>query len=203
MIPRIGDPSPLLHRILANRLKNAISLDASQRGFVNTDGSLANVLILDYYLQYQRERGSSFNIVALDVKKAFDLVSHGAIRRARIQTEYANYIMGALAGASTTISVGDAKTCPISLKRGVRQGDPLSPVLFNMVVDELLAGLKLLPEYGGTLAEGFRTPAMAFADDLILLEDEMTKVPVLLSRCVDFFKRGDGAQPSQMLVPLR
>lgn len=44
----------LLHRILANRLKNAISLDANQRGFVNTDGTLANVLILDYYLQSRR-----------------------------------------------------------------------------------------------------------------------------------------------------
>lgn len=106
--------------------------------------------------------------------------------------------MDALAGASTIISVEDAKTRPISLRRGVRQGDPLSPLLFNMVMDELLVGLKSLPEYGGTLAEGLRTPAMAFADDLILLEDEVAKVPILLSRCVDFFKeRGLELNPAK------
>lgn len=62
-----------------------------------------------------------------------------------------------------------------------------------MVVDDLLAGLRSLPECGGTLAGGLRTPAMAFADDLVLLEDEVAKVPLLISRCVDFFKERCGA----------
>lgn len=38
----------------------------------------------------------------------------------------------------TSIKVGQSAVRQINIKEGVKQGDPPSPLLFNMVIDELI-----------------------------------------------------------------
>ncbi|NWV44553.1 PO21 protein, partial [Grantiella picta] len=52
---------------------------------------------------------------------------------------------------------------------GVKQGDPVSPVLFNLALNPLLC--KLEHRGRGFHQAGLRIMAMAFADDLVLLSD--------------------------------
>ena len=69
-------------------------------------------------------------------KKAFDSVSHRSIlvaaARLRLPPPFLGYIRELYSNAVTT--------GPISLGRGVKQGDPLSIHLFNAVIDMCLAG---------------------------------------------------------------
>jgi hypothetical protein len=171
LIPKGGDPTNaenwrpitigsaiqrLFHRVLIKRLKSQIGLSMHQRGFVNTDGTLANILILDQYIMERTLKGKAYSVISLDVRKAFDTVSHNSIRRAmerfRLHPIMASYIMSTFS-STTTIKVGNEQTRPLRILRGVRQGDSLNPLLFNVVVGELLE--KFNSNYrGGSLPHG-------------------------------------------------
>jgi len=62
--------------------------------------------------------------------------------------------------------------------RGVKQGDPLSPLIFNMVIDRVL---RALPDSIGCPIGTRRTNALAFADDLVLC----AQTPAGLQRLLD------------------
>ncbi|NXA71234.1 PO21 protein, partial [Mohoua ochrocephala] len=70
---------------------------------------------------------------------------------------------------STYITTKETQTDHIQLRVGVKQGDPMSPLLFNLAMDPLLCKLE---ESGKGYHRGSSSvTAMAFADDLVLLSD--------------------------------
>jgi len=63
----------------------------------------------------------------------------------------------------------------------VKQGDPLSPILFNLVIDRLL---RAFPNEIGTKVGNAMTTADAFADDLFLLAETRMGLQLLLDKTV-------------------
>ena len=55
----------------------------------------------------------------------------------------------------------------MGIRRGVRQGDPLSPVLFNTLVDRALSGSRRVD--AGYMLNGEVISSLAFADDVVLI----------------------------------
>ena len=176
-----------LNRLILKRLNHA-PVSHSQRGFITMDGCLGNNLLLSHLIRKHRNKGQPHFIITLDIKKAFDSVSHQAILRAlnrfRVNSIYSNFIMKSYSNVWTTIAIGRDRTAPIPMIRGVKQGDPLSPLLFNFVMDELLS---LLPNnIGLSLGNGHNIAAMAYADDLILMARNKGDATRLLNITTEF-----------------
>lgn len=206
LIPKGGDPtlignyrpitissafSRLLNRIIAERLSLGLPLNKNQRGFRRIDGVVLNNLSLQAIIKTRRAERSPYHLLSLDLRKAFDTVSHDsvsrALRRFGVGDVLSKYILDSYDGSSTTIYTGGGNTRNIPINRGVRQGDPLSPILFNMVLDELLVQLEATGK--GIPINNARICVLGYADDLIIAAESQKHATRLLKHTTEFFGR--------------
>lgn len=188
----------LLHKILAKRMQGCVKLDVRQRAFIPADGCGENVAILQALLSESRRTLSTLHMAQLDLRKAFDSVSVDAVLAAAssagLPTKFLHYLEVLYQHSKTLVQSGDLRE-EIRAARGVKQGDPLSPLLFNLVVDGLLRELPAI--IGFRLGETMIN-AMAFADDLTLVASTRGGLQELLNQSEAYFKeRGLSFNPQK------
>ncbi|NWX39447.1 PO21 protein, partial [Steatornis caripensis] len=105
--------------------------------------------------------------------KAFDSVSHLHIITALKQKGVDDHIIALIKNLyyniTTYLDLKEGQSDPIGIRVGVKQGDPMSPLLFNLSIDSLIC--KLEEEGYGYKCEVGEVTTLAFADDLVLLSD--------------------------------
>ena len=180
----------LIHKVLAQRIDQLIQLDEQQRAFRGgIDGCRDNTVLLDAILRSRYTSFRSLYIATLDIAKAFDSVDHTALlaaaEAAGLPPEMISYLRDYYQRSTTTLSGCGWESGPLRVTRGVKQGDPLSPVIFNIIMDHLL---RSLPQECGAIFNNNTIRAMAFADDLVLLADSPTGLQHLLDHTARYLK---------------
>ena len=172
----------LYAKVWDSRIRKNVSINNRQKAFRPVDGCFENVKILQDLIQVSRRRRKELNVVILDLAKAFDTVSHEsivkALRRKEVPETIVKVITDMYSNASTKIVTKKGSTERIMIKSGVKQGCPLSPLLFNLVMDELVERMQE-SELGERLNEE-HIAVMAFADDLVVISNNDYKMRKLL-----------------------
>jgi retron-type reverse transcriptase len=111
-------------------------------------------------------------IILLDAKKAFDKIQHPfmikVLERSGIQGPYLNMIKVIYSKTVVNIKVNGEKLNAIPLKSGTRQGCPLSPYLFNIVLEVLVRAIRQQMEIKGMQIGKEEVKISLFADDMIV-----------------------------------
>jgi retron-type reverse transcriptase len=80
-------------------------------------------------------------IITIDEEKAFDKIQHHfvikALRKLGIEGKYLNIVKAIYDKPTANIILNSEKLKPFPLKSETRQGCPLSPLLFNIVLEIL------------------------------------------------------------------
>lgn len=164
----------IFHRVLASRFEAALPNHRDQVGFKRLDGVAHNVLKLNAALNAARSKHENLVVASVDIRKAFDSISHEAILGILQRKGVPDLLMGYLRTYFSTSRLQIGKDLIHPKHRGVKQGDPMSPWLFNLALDQILEGQE---EYAITIG-AIVLNQMAYADDLILFassQEEMQK----------------------------
>ena len=131
-----------------------------------------NVALLRDVLDYIERTDETGILVSLDQEKAFDRVNRtflmNVLKRFGFGPDFLKWITTFYSGANMRIILNDWLTDPIPLQRGVRQGDPLSPLLYVICVEVLACQVRNSPYIRGFLlpgAKGLQFKVRQYADD--------------------------------------
>jgi hypothetical protein len=91
-------------------------------------------------------------ILKLDFKKAFGKVEHEFIlqvmRHKGFSNKWTNWIKSILSSGTSSVLLNGTPRKVFHCKRGVRQGDPLSPLLFVLATDLLTSIINKAKHFG-------------------------------------------------------
>lgn len=113
-----------------------------------------------------------------DVKKAFDTIDWKflihVLQSFGFDSKFCNWVEAILVSANLSLSINGHSVGFFKYKWGVRQGDPLSPLLFCLAEEVLSGGISALVDSGKLVpmssSRGFQTPShVMYVDDILVL----------------------------------
>lgn len=187
----------LLAKVLTNRLLPVAGqlISAEQSAFLpgrHIGEGIMLLQLLPHALAAARHAGAA--VVFLDFAKAYDTVSRpfllALLAAFGLGQGFGRWVTLLLANTKANAIMSGFTSRNVRFAAGVRQGCPLSPVLYLFVAEAMLRLLKAQPQLGLHVA-GVRVVAQQFADDAKVFLRTDNDVDILLST-MDVFRRASG-----------
>ena len=140
--------SKIFTAIIKNRISdyllqnNFIDL-STQKGFWSgISGTIEHTKSLTYLLGNAKSKQRGLVVTLVDLQNAFDEVNHNSVSSVlkfhHLPDEIIHLINNLYSGYQISIVVNNFITPPITIEKGLLQGDSLSPLLFDLCFNTLI-----------------------------------------------------------------
>ncbi|XP_062103511.1 uncharacterized protein LOC133814585 [Humulus lupulus] len=168
-----------ISKMLSARLSTVLPYltHQNQGAFIKHRSMAHNIFILQDILKgYSRKNISNRCLVKLDLSKAYDSVDwyflEDLLNAYCFRSRFISWIMVCLKGASYSLLLNGRLHGAFSGMKGLRQGDPISPLLFVLIMEYLTRLLLLASQQKEfrfhPLCKHLKLVNLCFADDLLL-----------------------------------
>ncbi|RVE40503.1 hypothetical protein evm_014848 [Chilo suppressalis] len=174
----------LFSRVITNRLARRFDdfQPPEQAGFRKGFSTIDHIHTLRQVIQKTEEYNLPFCLAFVDYEKAFDSIETWAVlqslQRCQVDYRYVEVLRYLYENATMSVRLQNQSSNPIQLKRGVRQGDVISPKLFTAALEDIF---KLLDWKGrGININGEYLSHLRFADDVVLMAETLEDLNTML-----------------------
>ena len=185
--------SKVFENVILYRLEEYLWTTDNQFGFKAGHSTDLCVYALTEFIEYFKRRSTSVYVAFLDASKAFDKINHWVLFKKLINRGIPIYLVKLLCywyqHQSMYVKWGSTMSSKFQVTNGVRQGGVLSPLLFDVYVNEL-SELLNKSGIGGNLS-GTLINHMLYADDICIVSLSSSGLQHLLNICSDYCERHD------------
>jgi ribonuclease HI/exonuclease III len=195
----------IITKIIANRLKKMLPrlIPENQGGFVHGRQILDNIILVQEAIHSSYTKKEQGMAIKLDLANAFDRVRHdflfAVMQRFGFNNQFINWVKACIKAPWVAPLVNGRPAKFFQATRGLRQGCPLSPLLYVLQASVLsyqlhhalhtraLSGIKIAP----SVKEVSHTQ---FADDTLLLGEANLQTARILKSELDTYKLYSGSE---------
>jgi Reverse transcriptase (RNA-dependent DNA polymerase) len=137
--------------------------------------------VVDHYVR----NGSTVNVCALDLSKAFDRIIHHGLYIKLMQRQVPIQVLRVIEQwfhiCVTCVKWRGCFSPFFRLNTGTRQGGVLSPVFFNIYIDDVISSVNSCGT--GCYMQGASVAILVYADDILLLAPSISSLQLLVDIC--------------------
>ena len=181
----------IMSKIIANRLKPIMKSCISNEQFCGSDKSIieCNNVTRDM-LYYINEQNITCALINIDLQKAFDSVNHSflfsVMKKMGFSLEFISFIQMFYNEVVSVCLVNGHQGNSFNIKRGVRQGCPLSMLLYVLAQEPLYRALKASTQIQAIDIPCKETKLLGFADDTSIFVNSILSIISVFNILKDF-----------------
>ena len=177
--------SKVLEVLLLDRMEYYLFTSDNQFGFKSKHSTDQCIYILKKLIEFYMSHNSPMYLCFLDASKAFDLVNHWTMFKKLLLRGVPPILVRLMLfwhrSQQILVRWGSATSTSFKVLNGVRQGGILSPILFNVYIDDL--SYELSKCKSGCIIDNKIVNHIAYANDLIVFCPSIKGFQKLLDIC--------------------
>ena len=175
----------IISTAMYNYLDSNDKFPIEQKGCRKESRGTKDQLLIDKTVMNDcRKRHTNLGMAWVDYKKAYDMIPHSwiieSLKLANVADNIVNFIERSMKSWNINLSSNGEFLANVEVKRGIFQGDSLSPLLFGVCMIPLTQILRKV-KCGYTLKSGEKLNHLLFMDDLKLFAKDERETNSLLS----------------------
>jgi len=184
--------SSLITKRLSDFMEKNDAFSNIQGGFRRDRPTFAKIWTLKNIIEHSMMYNKEIHMCYIDIQKAYDSVEYWALdlilEKYGFNKNFRDIIHDICENTTCNVILPYGLSDNIKISRGVRQGDPLSPILFIMFLEPLMLQIEE-SNRGYDLNDGLSPiPGGAYADDMVLHANTNKELQFMLNEVINFFE---------------